>query len=239
MGGTAGPNAQDEGWLMNVRVYQIDPDRDANRVMHERLGDLQKYQGSAKVDESLYDRVLRADVDCEDLEQLYTMLNISGHPLYHGGQMKVSDVVVTDEGAFYCDRVGFVGIEFDESKAQIPEGMMRVIYVEPGKPAYETEIPDNWEARSQAVQGILDCVQMDFSTVLLCNDESKINGMKGNRRLDNGSVIAGPFLIVGDGNEFQPLTDAQAAHFMERFKEPENITPQEVAADTYIHFYAF
>ena len=39
---------------MNVRVYQINPDRDANRVMHERLGDLQKYQGGSKVDESLY-----------------------------------------------------------------------------------------------------------------------------------------------------------------------------------------
>lgn len=221
---------------MQVRVYQINPDRDANRVMHERLGDLQKYQGSSTVDESLYDRVLRADVDCENLEQLYTVLNISGHPLHHGGQMKVSDVVVTEEGAFYCDRVGFVGIEFDESKAQIPEGMMRVLYVEPGKPAYETEIPNSWEARSQAVQGILECVCMDCDTVLLCNDEGKLNGMKGNRRLDNGTVIAGPFLIVGDGNEFQSLTDAQAAYFMDRFKEPEDITQDEVEADTYIYF---
>ena len=112
---------------MQVRVYQIDPDRDQNRIRYESLNDLPKYQGSSKVDESLYDRVLRADVDCESLEQLYTLLNTKGHPLHHGGQMKVSDVVVTDQGAFYCDRLGFAKIEFDESKAQIPDGMMRVL----------------------------------------------------------------------------------------------------------------
>ena len=127
---------------MQVRVYQIDPDRDQNRIRYESLNDLPKYQGSSKVDESLYDRVLRADVDCESLEQLYTLLNTKGHPLHHGGQMKVSDVVVTDQGAFYCDRFGFAKIEFDESKAQIPADCMRVLYVEPGKIPYETEIPN-------------------------------------------------------------------------------------------------
>ena len=221
---------------MQVRVYQINPDRDKNRVMYERLDDLQKYQGSSKVDESLYDRVLRADVDCESLEQLYTLLNTKGHPLHHGGQMKVSDVVVTDQGAFYCDRFGFAEIGFDESKAQIPEGMMRVLYVEPGKPAYETEIPNNWEAQSQAVEGIIEFVYLDHNAVLICNDESKLNGMAGNRHLDNGSIIAGPFLIVGDGNGLQSLTDEQVAYFMERFHEPEQITQKEVEADTYIHF---
>ena len=87
---------------MRVKIYQINPDRDQNRVMHERLDNLARHQGSAKVDESLYDRVLKADVDCDNLEQLYALLNTEGHPLYHGGQLKVSDVVVTDEGAFYA-----------------------------------------------------------------------------------------------------------------------------------------
>lgn len=139
---------------MRVRVYQINPDRDKNRIMYERLDDLQKYQGSSKVDESLYDRVLRADVDCESLEQLYTLLNTKGHPLHHGGQMKVSDVVVTDEGAFYCDRFGFAEIGFDEAKARIPADCMRVLYVEPGKAPYETEIPNTLSGAQQAVQGL-------------------------------------------------------------------------------------
>lgn len=225
---------------MQVRVYQINPDRDKNRVMYERLDDLAKYQGSPAVDASLYDRVLRADVDCDDLEQLYAMLNTTGHPLHHGGSMKVSDVVVTDEGAFYCDRMGFMAIEFDESKAQIPEGTMRALYVEPGKAPFETEIPNCLEAEQQAVKGLIDLVYLDCGAILICNDEGKLIGMEGNRVLDNGTIIAGPFLIVGDaGEEFCSLTDTQAAFYMQRFQEPEEITQEEVEADTGFYFISF
>lgn len=225
---------------MQVRLYQINPDREQNRVMHEPLDNLPKNQGSSKVDESLYDRVLRADVYCENLEQLYTKLNTEGHPLHHGGQMKVSDVVVTDEGAFYCDRLGFAAIGFDESKAQIPEGMMRVLYVEPGKAPYETEIPNSLEGEQQAVQGLIDLVYLDRGGILVCNDEGKLIGMEGNRVLDNGTIIAGPFFITGDGGEdFCSLTDAQVNYFMERFQEPEEISQEDVQADTGFIFYAF
>lgn len=225
---------------MQVRVYQIDPDRDKNRVMHERLNHLAKYQGSPAVDASLYDRVLRADVDCDSLEQLYTLLNTKGHPLHHGGQMKVSDVVVTDEGAFYCDRFGFAEIGFDESKAQIPADCMRVLYVEPDKAPFETEIPNTLEAEQQAVQGLIELVYLDHGAILVGNDESKLIGMEGNRVLDNGTIIAGPFFIAGDaGENFCSLTDEQAAHFMQRFQEPEDISQEDVQADTGFIFYAF
>ena len=225
---------------MQVRLYQINPDRDKNRVAYERLDDLPQRQGSAKVDEALYDRVLKADVDCENLEQLCTMLNTTGHPLHHGGQMKVSDVVVTDEGAFYCDRLGFTEIGFDESKAQIPEGMMRVLYVEPGKAPIDTEIPNTLEAEQQAVHGLIDLVYLGRGAILVCNDEGKLIGMDGNRVLDNGTIIAGPFFIVGDsGENFCSLSDAQAEYFTQRFQEPEEITQEEVQADTGFLFFSF
>lgn len=225
---------------MQVRVYQINPDRDINRIRHESLNNLSKYQGSSKVDESLYDRVLNADVDCESLEQLYTLINTKGHPLHHGGHMKVSDVVVTDESAFYCDRFGFAKIGFDEAKAQIPEGMMRVLYVEPGKAPYETEIPNSLDGEQQAVQGLIDLVYLDHGAILVCNDEGKLIGMEGNRVLDNGTIIAGPFFITGDGGEnFCSLTDEQASHFMLRFMEPEDISQEDVQSDTGFIFYAF
>ena len=217
---------------MLVSLYQIDPDRDKNRVMYERLDNLPKYQGSSKVDEGLYDRVLRADVDCENLEQLYTRINISGHPLHHGGQMKVSDVVVTGEGAFYCDRLGFVEIGFDESKAHIPDGMLRVLYVEPGKAPYETEIPNSLDGEQQAVQGPIEIVYMGHDALLVCNEEGKLIGMDGNRKLDSGGIIAGPFFITGDdGEHFCSLTDEQVSHFMQRFQKPEDISQEDVQAD--------
>lgn len=222
---------------MKVQIYQIHVDRDKNRVRHVKLDDLAKYQGSSKVNEALYDRVFKAEVDCEDLEQLYTLINCNGHPLYHGGEMKVSDVVVTEEGAFYCDRFGFSEIEFDEAKAVIPEGLMRVLYVEPGKAPYETEIPDMLEFEQQAVQGPIELVHLDRRTLLLCNEEAKYERKPGNRRLDNGSIIAGPFLIVGDGgSEFCSLTDAQAERYMQKFKDPHEISQDEVQADMGMHF---
>jgi len=225
---------------MQVQLYQINPDRDKNRVIHERLDDLVKYQGSPLVDASLYDRVLRADVDCDSLEQLYTLINTKGHPLHHGGQMKVSDVVVTNESAFYCDRFGFTEIGFDESKAQVPSDCMRVLYVEPGKAPYETEIPNTLEGEQQAVQGLIDLVYLDHNAILVCNDEGKLIGMEGNRVLDNGTIIAGPLFITGDaGENFCSLTDEQASHFMQRFLEPEEISQEDVQADTGFIFYTF
>ena len=222
---------------MKVQIYQIHADRDINRVRHAKLADLAKYQGSSKVNEALYDRVFKAEIDCTDLEQLYSLINSSGHPLYHGGEMKVSDVVVTEKGAFYCDRFGFSEIEFDEAKAVIPESLMRVLYVEPGKVPYETEIPDMLEFEQQAVQGPFELVHLDRRTLLLCNEEAKHEGKPGNRRLDNGSIIAGPFLIVGDGgSNFCSLTDAQAERYMQKFKEPHEISQEEVQDDMGMHF---
>lgn len=222
---------------MKARIYQIHVDRDENRVRHLKLDDLAKYQGSSKVNEALYDRVFKAEVDCSDLEQLFSLINGSGHPLYHGGEMKVSDVVVTEEGAFYCDRFGFVEIDFDEAKAVVPECLMRVLYVEPGKAPYETEIPDMLEYEQQAVQGPMELVHLDRRTLLICNEEAKFERKPGNRRLDNGSVIAGPFLIVGDGGStFCSLSDEQADRYMEKFKEPHEISQDEVQADMGMYF---
>lgn len=49
---------------MQVRVYQIDPDRDKNRVMYERLNDLARHQGNSKVDETQYRNRIRHRHEC-------------------------------------------------------------------------------------------------------------------------------------------------------------------------------
>lgn len=87
----------------------------------------------------------------------------------------------------------------------------RVVYVEPGKPAAEKEIGTKLEDIQEAVGGLIECVYPHGDrTVLVCNDEGKLLGMEGNRRLDNGSIIAGPFFVIGDaGEHFRSLTDAE------------------------------
>ena len=68
----------------------------------------------------------------------------------------------------------------------------------------------------------------------VCNEESKLIGMEGNRRIGDGSsIIAGPFFICGTTEEdFRGLTDNEVDLYMDRFKEPEQISPEEVSADT-------
>ena len=116
---------------------------------------------------------------------------------------------------------------------------LRVVMVEPGKPAYVTEIPHTLEAEQQAVGGRIELVYLDGG-ILVCNDEGKLLGMEGNRRLDNGSVIAGPFFIVGDaGENFRSLTNAEVDYFTQRFAKPEQISQRKVQADMGFTFISF
>ena len=225
---------------MRIKIYQINPDRDVNRIAHTRFSDLERFQESSDVQASIYDEVFNAVIDQDDLEDIYLLFNTDGHPLYRGGSMKVSDVVVTEEGAFYCNTVGFKPITFDESQTQKPDNLLKVVYVEPGKPPFEAEILHTLEAQQKAVGGFIEPVYLDDDITLVGNEESKLIGMAGNRRLDNGSIIAGPFYLVGDtGDDFRSLTDEETERMMKRFEQPEDISPEEVEADTGFYFISF
>ena len=108
------------------------------------------------------------------------------------------------------------------------ENKLRVVMVEPGKPAYETEIDNTLEAEHKAVGGYIEVVPLDNEKLLICNEEGKLSGMQGNRRIGK-DIIAGPFFIVGeDGDEFRSLTDEEVKESLERFAEPEENSQEEV-----------
>ena len=110
---------------MRTKIYQINSKRDVNRVKFEGLDLLERYQGSSAVDPSIYDEVFNAEIDETDLEAIYQRFNTVGHPLHRGHSLSVSDVVVNDNGAFFCDSIGFQPIAFDESQTQKPDNLMR------------------------------------------------------------------------------------------------------------------
>ena len=222
---------------MRTKIYQIDKDTFGTKFMDYDF----TMQKAGEIRPELYQEVFNADIDEENLEEVYTRFNSTHHPLFRGHSLSVSDVVVNDKGAFFVDSIGFKKIDFDESKTHKPDNLMRIVYVEPHRPAFETEIPHEYEAESKAVGGLIEVVGNGDETCIVCNDEGKLIGMEGNRHLDNGvSIIAGPFFVCGETlDDFRSLTDEETQKYLERFSEPEDISRAEVEADMGFTFYSW
>ena len=222
---------------MRIKVFQIVPDRDIKRVKFVGLEELEKYQGNKEVDASLYDEVFDGDIDRTTLEGIYECFNTSCPPLHRGHSMSVSDIVKTEDGFFYCDRYGFKKVDFDESLATKPKNLWRIVFVEPGKPAYAAEIEGTLRAEQRAVGGKIEIVCNQDDTAILCNEEGKLEGLPANRRIDGGGVLVGNFFVIGEGEEnFRSLTEEEIQKYLARFAEPEEITDEEVEADIYAKF---
>lgn len=70
------------------------------------------------VDSEGYSLVYNGELDTEDLERVYTILNTCPPVGYAGEAMSVSDVVeVEGVGCFFCDSVGFKAVpDFHKKK---------------------------------------------------------------------------------------------------------------------------
>lgn len=100
--------------------------------------------------------------------------------------------------------------------------------VEPNKPAYATEIGNDYKSIHDAVGGLIEPIYFlhERGIVMVGNEEAKILIMEGNRRFDDG-IVAGPFFICGDNGEaeaaprdFCSLTDEQCEKYVRQFAEP-------------------
>ena len=79
------------------------------------------------------------------------------------------------------------------------ENEMTVLKVEPGKPPEEVTIPNTLKAMQEMVGGYIEVVYLD-DICLVCNEEGKLMGLEGNRRV-GGDIIAGTFFLAGDNRE--------------------------------------
>ncbi len=106
---------------------------------------------------------------------------------------------------------------------------IRVLIVEPEKPPYFEEIDNDYRAMQSIVGGDIEYFPLDNEGChLYCHGEGKLIGLPGNRRMDNGDIISGTFLISGDnGGDDCSLTDEQIAYYSERFGLPEFYTTVE------------
>ena len=105
---------------------------------------------------------------------------------------------------------------------------MKILRVEQYKPPFVKEIDPGLESLQSEVEGTVQAVYPYADPVaILCNDDGKLLGMELNRALrdENGEAydaIAGPFLIVGLGEEdFTSLSDDLTDKYKEVFAQPE------------------
>ncbi len=116
---------------------------------------------------------------------------------------------------------------------------MKVLIVEPHKEPYEKDIDKSLSSMQKVVGGLIEPVDLDENATIVCNEEGKLMGLEGNRRVGR-DIIAGTFFIAGtnDEGEFVSLTDEQLKACKERFNKPEEILPEEVEDSIFIEFYS-
>ena len=216
---------------MRIKIYQLNPSKES---LKQRIIDSKEMEN---INSSAYNQVFNAVIDETTPLGVMAKINSEGHPLYIGGTISPSDVITVGETSYLCQRNGFREISFDVSLTHKPRDLMRVVYKEPKKPAFETEIRNELYYLQKAVGGgLIETVKIsNDKTLLIDNEESKIMGMEGNIRFGDGSsIIAGPFFICGEKNcDFRGLTDAEAEKYLKLFSVPEEISQEEVEADMF------
>lgn len=216
---------------MMIRIYQI-RDAEKRQAEIERLANRPPLSAPKEVDESMYHRVFMGDIDCESPYDVLFRMNIDGHRLFRGERMRLTDVVEMemDSGkiSLLYDSLGVSVVSFDPEKSQKDDNMIRVLVIEPHRIPYESEIENTLEGQQAAVEGLIQYLNNGDGTITVINDESKINGMEGNRRI-KGDVLVGPVFIAGDtGENLCSLTDEQLQRYADRFAEPEEISAEEI-----------
>ena len=103
--------------MMNVRIYQINTDKDTKSVKFENLEDTLYI--ARQVNPAIYSQVYANVCDCNDLEDVFHKFNVEKPIDFTGLSLSVSDIVeILDEenkGAYFCDSFGFKKIDFDTS----------------------------------------------------------------------------------------------------------------------------
>ena len=121
---------------------------------------------------------------------------------------------------------------------------IKVLMVEPEKHPRVTILGNDLDSLQKAVsigadyQGLIEIISIGNGDCLLCNEEGKLIGLEGNRRLGE-DIIVGVFYIMSedeDGN-LVSLSEQKIRHYMKRFWEPEAFDQAEIEASILFRFF--
>ena len=118
------------------------------------------------------------------------------------------------------------------------EKEITVLKVEPGKSPETVTMPNTLDAMQKMVGGYIEVLPLS-DVCLVCNEDGKLMGLEGNRRLGN-DIIVGTFFLAGDtrSGDLCSLTQDQLQRFGELFAKPDTFQPGEVEDALRIEFYS-
>lgn len=110
-----------------------------------------------------------------------------------------------------------------------------VLMVKPNENPIITTIKNDLDSLQKAVsigvayQGLIEIIGIDNGVCILCNEEGKLIGLEGNRRIGK-DIITGVFYVVGeDGHgNLTSLSEDLLQAYQQRFWEPEHYTQTDV-----------
>ena len=118
-----------------------------------------------------------------------------------------------------------------------------VLMVEPGQHPKVTKIKDDLDALQKAVsigadyQGLIEFVNLGNGDCIMCNEEGKLIGLEGNRRLGN-DILVGVFYIMSENEdgELVSLSEKKIKRYTELFWAPETFGRAEIEDTLSCHF---
>lgn len=114
------------------------------------------------------------------------------------------------------------------------------LMVEPGQHPKVTTLKDDLDSLQKAVsigadyQGLIEFVSLGNGDCIMCNEEGKLIGLEGNRRLGN-DILVGVFYIMSenDEGELQSLTEQKIQRYTKLFWSPETFDRTEIEATVF------
>ena len=110
------------------------------------------------------------------------------------------------------------------------EKKIKVVLLEPGKLARTAEIDASLAEMQKVVGGLIEpFYPFEEQVCIVCNEESKINGMRPNRSVKNDDgvmvdFIFGPaFICDCRGENLDSLSDEQIDRYGKMFRYPEHL----------------
>lgn len=219
--------------LTEICIYQIDRDRDQNRVAFLNSEKLYKRQGSTCVESSIYSSVFQGAVGCSTLEDIDWMFNINPPEEYIGHALVTSDVVqilhseAVEPGFYFHEGYGYKKIDFEPEKTQDMTHAIWVLLLKPGKIAQPVLVNNTLQDMQRLVGGHLEVLSLPDGGNLVCNENGKLLILPQNRAIKDKAgkvldVINGTCFICGSkDDQLTGLTPKQLRHYRNKFFYPQ------------------